>query len=246
MHALMLLLLASTAHAGEPDTPWSDGLSTNAPTRAWVELGGAAAFGLTDYGFVDLRGGLPFWERADGAVGIGMNVVTGLSVVHVPEEGRMAAVHRGLQGEFWVNVYGPHKRSVHGIGIRGGSAVNLPNTFWLQHTEIASHWSVFYDGLFSRGPVEVAFRADTGGDAIQLGHAIGSVSMTWSPTPRLGLQAGVQAGWTPLQVAMLGVRGRPVDGLEIGAGVVLPFADAYGASVGTPSPTLQVKWFDAR
>ncbi len=252
MTPFLTLALLQVGLAAEPPAPtWTDVLDDAAPRTLHAEIGTHASFGSTRYIFADVTAGVPLFSTADRRFTLGVNVGAGLSYMGVPSEQRQALMPRAPWASVWFDLTGPRGLTHHGFGFRGGANPGAwtTSTYFFDHREAASYYvSTFYEGYFPTRHVDVRFRTELGSDQLLLAHASASLVATFKLSDRVGLQAGVRAGLTGTQTALLAARFRPTEGLEIGVGAVFPFYDTIsGALPEVPvSPTVQIRLFDPR
>lgn len=239
----MFAFFLSCALAGEAS--WSDVLSDTAPRTFFGELGVHTSISRTLYVFTDLAVGAPLYRAPDGHISFGVGAGAGLGYLFVPAEQRDLFVPRDVHGSLWLGFPGPRRLSHHTFGLRAGGGLTQDyNTYFIDHREAATfHAGVFYDGYVDTSHVDVHLRADLGGDELMSVSASGTVVATWKVTPAVGLQAGFRGGFTLTQSVLLGARFRPVEGLEIATGVVVPFYSIQTWAPRAPpwAPSLQIR-----
>lgn len=240
--ATLALMMHMPAWAGASEAPWSDGLATSAPRTAWAELENAWAFGTTRYAFVQARGGTPLYRAKRETWSLGLNIDTGLHDMRVPSEGRGTTGMGAIGGELWFLFYGPERRAHHAVGLRGAAVPMWSDIFFIDNRTVIGHGALFYDLLLTGDTLEGHIRIDLSlqQDFRAFVPLVGS--LTWLATEPVALQLGVRTLSTNRHVSTCGIRSRPTEFLELGAGVILPI-DGLGMG---PEPVISVKIFDAK
>jgi hypothetical protein len=148
----------------------------------------------------------------------------------------------GIAGELWFLFYGPQRRAHHAVGLRGAGVPMWSDIFFIDSRTADGHGALFYDLLLTgdtlEGHVRIDFSLD--GELLPAVPLVGS--LTWFATEPVALQLGVRTLATYRHVTTWGIRSRPTEFLEIGAGVILPI-DGLGMG---PEPVISVKLFDVK
>lgn len=228
------------------EAAWSDGVSSLAPRRIGATTTWLGDLGRTQVHFLDVDLALPFFALPSGVFTMGANLSVGLNGLWVPSEQRQDFRTRTMSGELWFTCQGPKRRSHHGFGFLGGGPLGYATLYRTSPVELAGGFAMFYD-------MSVVTRWVDVGASFRFGTAFnpqvwvdGTASVTVKPHPNVaigtGLFIGVGSGhWN------VAVRGRPVDGLELGVEAVVPMPVSNALGTSAPVwPALSLKVWDAR
>jgi hypothetical protein len=207
---------------------WGDGLGHRAPLRLGAQLAWHGALGATNLHFVDFQGTVPLFTAYDERWSFGMQLNGGFTHLSVPGESRGALMSRSLSASLQFTFFGPQRLSFHGLGLMGGAPFDGPLYFWHDVNDVGGHGGLYYDGYLVSKWMDVSLRVEFTFHSESVIQSLAEVSLIVKPHARVALHAGVSGGFSPTLWGVLGVRGRPVDFLEVGLTGSIPLANLYG------------------
>ncbi|MEZ4238312.1 MAG: hypothetical protein R3F59_19600 [Myxococcota bacterium] len=220
---LLTISLLSAAHAAPPE--WGDVLTARTPRSPYVTGAATWASGRDSLLFGDLQGGAPLFSLRDKPFSMGLTGNASTSSVWT-SDGRSFTGLRNVGLSLWFTFGNddPDSRSAHSVVVGMRTPIDDIGTSWFLYTpnEVGQWFVVAYDGYIDRDRFDLSLEGRAG-----LGDALG-VDWTWTTVALiearddLAVAVGGTVGILPFGSAVAGLRYRPTEAVEVGAGVGLP------------------------
>lgn len=219
---------------------WSDGLTLRPARSTSASVAGAGvAGGRTSPFFGDVAGQLATGIASGVVLGVGL----GGRVLHTPTADGAVTGLQSVTGELWLVTEADHAR--HGFGFVYGRQTGLARGWYLHHpTEGADRGELVYDLLADLGRVDVSFDVRLGGSDGATGRSSTTIAGVVELDRHAALTLGFQGSFAPMSWVVVGFDLRPVDHLEVTAGVGVPIPRSDVDPGDEVQPGLRAKaWF---